>query len=523
MKKLLALLLALCLLLPAGLAAAETVFPLSEEKITFRIATWQRSGQVDYNDMLMWQKYEEMTNVHIDWIHLPDSTFVERRNAMFTQDDLPDAIYRAKFSLSDVNKYAAEEMLLPLDDLVDNYAPNLQKFFAEYPQVRKALTMEDGHLYSLGYFNICDGLTVYTRQFLNMDWMNRLNLQVPTTIDEFTDVLRAFRDGGDLNGDGEANEIPFTISDLESVNFGSRLFLGSFGVYDSIDSYLALDGEGHVVYNPVQEGYRKYLNWMNTLYSENLLDSEAFTHDFAGFKAKTRLTENEIVGLQVCWSLDTIGNDNYTMLLPVTGPDGDRMISANSTYNKLGTSNYNCFEITIANPDPAATMRWLDELYSDEYGIQAYYGAYDSALGVNEDGTIYQLDPPEGYTLNSWCWTVGMNDNFVGYVSKAIEDKLVFNDVYSTTGRSKLDDDARYLPYTDESRNFPNVTLTESENEEIALLKTDIDSIRSEYAARWVVEGGIDDQWDAYVAQLNDAGLSRYLEIYQAAYDRLNG
>lgn len=47
MKKLLALLLALCLLLPAGLAAAETVFPLSEEKITFRIATWQRSGQVD--------------------------------------------------------------------------------------------------------------------------------------------------------------------------------------------------------------------------------------------------------------------------------------------------------------------------------------------------------------------------------------------------------------------------------------------------------------------------------------------
>ena len=157
MKKLLALLLALCLLLPAGLAAAETVFPLSEEKITFRIATWQRSGQVDYNDMLMWQKYEEMTNVHIDWIHLPDSTFVERRNAMFTQDDLPDAIYRAKFSLSDVNKYAAEEMLLPLDDLVDNYAPNLQKFFAEYPQVRKALTMEDGHLYSLGYFNICDG------------------------------------------------------------------------------------------------------------------------------------------------------------------------------------------------------------------------------------------------------------------------------------------------------------------------------------------------------------------------------
>lgn len=472
-------------------------------------------------ELPIYQQISEKTGVNVEWTCYTSNDWAEKKNLMFASGDLPDAFF-GRYALGASDIQANSEYFVALEDLINENCPNIQSMYAEYPDAARVNVYADGHTYAVGHVMPARPST-YGAMYINQAWLDKLSLATPTTIDELTDVLRAFRDGGDLNGDGEANEIPFTISDLESVNFGSRLFLGSFGVYDSIDSYLALDGEGHVVYNPVQEGYRKYLNWMNTLYSENLLDSEAFTHDFAGFKAKTRLTENEIVGLQVCWSLDTIGNDNYTMLLPVTGPDGDRMISANSTYNKLGTSNYNCFEITIANPDPAATMRWLDELYSDEYGIQAYYGAYDSALGVNEDGAIYQLDPPEGYSLNSWCWTVGMNDNFVGYVSKAVEDKLVFNDVYSATGRSKLDDDARYLPYTDESRNFPNVTLTESENEEIALLKTDIDSIRSEYAARWVVEGGIDDQWDAYVAQLNDAGLSRYLEIYQAAYDRLNG
>ena len=68
--------------------------------------------------------------------------------------------------------------------------------------------------------------STYGAMYINQAWLDKLNLATPTTIDELTDVLRGLSaDGGDLNGDGEANEIPFTISDLESVNFGSRLFL----------------------------------------------------------------------------------------------------------------------------------------------------------------------------------------------------------------------------------------------------------------------------------------------------------
>lgn len=519
-RKLLSCILALMLTL--GCISISTAGAAdAAEPVTIKMTAVLHPNTQNLGELPIYQAISEKTGVNIEWTCYTSNDWSEKKNLMFASGDLPDAFF-GRYALTESDIQANTDYFVALEDIITAQCPNIQNMYAAYPDAATVNVFADGHTYAVGHVMPARPST-YGAIYINQAWLDALQLATPTTIDELTDVLRAFKDGGDLNGDGDANEIPFTISDLDSVNFGSRIFLGSFGVYDSIDSWLALDDEGNVIYNPVQEGYRKYIAWLNTLYSEQLMDNEALTHDFAGFKAKTRLTENEIIGLQVCWSLDTINNDNYTLLLPVTGPDGDQMISANSTYNKLGTDNYNCFSITINNPDPEATMRWVDEFYSDEYGIQAYYGAYDSALGVNENGEIYQLDPPDDYTLNSWAWTVGMNDNFVGYVSKEIESKLVFNDIYSTTGRSKLDDDEKYLPYTDESHNFPHVTLTQEENEEIALLSTDIDSIRSEYAARWVTEGGVDEQWDEYLGRLNDAGLTRYLEIYQTAYQRLKG
>lgn len=184
----------------------------------------------------------------------------------------------------------------------NNYAPNLQKFFAEYPQVRKALTMEDGHLYSLGYFNICDGLTVYTRQFLNMDWMNRLNLQVPTTIDEFTDVLRAFRDN-DANGDGDpTNEIPLAGGNIENL---LSTFYGSFGLQNRGPSQ-ELGGRGRDHRLPAllahQRRLQELMKTARLWYEEKLLDNEIFTTDSA------RTVANGTANLEGVWCAVNLTN-----------------------------------------------------------------------------------------------------------------------------------------------------------------------------------------------------------------------
>ena len=100
----------------------------------------------------------------------------------------------------------------------------------------------------------------------------------------------------------------------------------------------------------VQDVYKRQ-SWMSDLYAQGLLDAEWLTHDFAQYKAKTRRTEDEIVGVQTGWGLNNIANPHYAQLLPLKGPDGDQFYAGNSTMNKLGTSNYNVLSITASNPD----------------------------------------------------------------------------------------------------------------------------------------------------------------------------
>ena len=78
---------------------------------------------------------------------------------------------------------------------------------------------------------------------------------------------------------------------------------------------------------------------------------------------------------------------------------------------------------------------------------------------------------------------------------------------------SKIADDTITIPY-------PNVMFTVEENEELSTLTTDIDKYVETTRAKWVTEGGIDEEWDAYIEQLNTMGLEQLVQIYTDAYER---
>lgn len=66
---------------------------------------------------------------------------------------------------------------------------------------------------------------------------------------------------------------------------------------------------------------------------------------------------------------------------------------------------------------------------------------------------------------------------------------------------------------------FPSVKFSNEDTEELTYIKTDVDKLVDQKAAEWAVKGGIDDEWDSYLEQLNNMGLDRMREIYQKAYD----
>ena len=69
---------------------------------------------------------------------------------------------------------------------------------------------------------------------------------------------------------------------------------------------------------------------------------------------------------------------------------------------------------------------------------------------------------------------------------------------------------------------YPLVNYTEEQMDEISKLTVDIYKYVTESWANWIVNGGIGNDWDGYIAQLNQMGLERLMEIYQEALDSYN-
>lgn len=123
---------------------------------------------------------------------------------------------------------------------------------------------------------------------MNMTWLKNLGLEIPTTIDEFTEVLRAFKTQ-DPNKNNEADEIPLSFRSTDAANRTTWIgsFFGPFGVVD--DSTHIMIKDGKVIFTPEQEGFRKALEYFHMLYAEGLMDPESFTQDDSTFYAKSRL------------------------------------------------------------------------------------------------------------------------------------------------------------------------------------------------------------------------------------------
>ena len=246
----------------------DITFPL-EEKVTLKFMTQSSPlAPEDPNDKLIYQRLEEQTGVHIEWTNYTFDAFIENRNLALASGDLPDAIMYAAFSNYDLLKYAEDGAIIPVEDLIDQYMPNFQKVLEKRPEYRDLITAPDGHIYSfpwieeLGTGNeriqVVGGLP-----WINVEWLDNLGLDMPTTTEELKEVLLAFKTQ-DPNGNGEADEIPIgTI-----INDGDQdplILLGSFGLGDTPDHTVVTE-EGEVVFTKSDEGYIEQIKYLNELY-----------------------------------------------------------------------------------------------------------------------------------------------------------------------------------------------------------------------------------------------------------------
>ncbi len=214
MKRFLSILLTLVLLCSASLALANTAepwdFPLAEEPINITAMGLQSPQGGDHNEMLSWQVYEDMTGIDIEWENVPTATQAERFSVVMASNDLPDMFWAMDINTANLVRYGSLGVFAPIEEYIEKYAYNFQKILDEYPSVRGAITMADGHIYGLPNMIMGDNMRT-NKMFMNPDWLKAVGKEMPANMEELVDVLRAFRDE-DANENGDPNdEIPLII------------------------------------------------------------------------------------------------------------------------------------------------------------------------------------------------------------------------------------------------------------------------------------------------------------------------
>ena len=190
----------------------EEGFPIVNETITLTAYGQRDQNQAPWDEMFVFQKYEEMTNIHMDFQEVPADGFAENKQLVFASNELPDVFLRAAITANEISTYGVGSgQLMALDDLIEEYAPNISGIFEEYPNVRQACTASDGHIYTLPTVDISATGKMDFKQWINTKWLDEMGMEIPTTLEEFKEVLIAFRDQ-DPNGNGEQDEIPLRAS-----------------------------------------------------------------------------------------------------------------------------------------------------------------------------------------------------------------------------------------------------------------------------------------------------------------------
>lgn len=496
----------------------DSGYPISTETITQEIVSILSHKNFTHDGMMYYDMLEAETNVHIEWREIQEEAYPEKKNLIFASGDYPDAFLHWKtVDPADILTHAPQGVFAPIEDLLDTYAVNMNSMLKDRPFIRAAIQAPDGHVYSMPTLQE-EGTEPQLHFFINKKWLDNLGLEIPQDYDEFREVLRAFKNG-DPNGNGEADEIPFSF----------RTF-GWLGVYPLFSSF-GIDRQHHlgeefgitidqddptkVVFGAATDEYKEGIEYFHGLYAEGLVDVEAFTHSYAALTAKQQQQDPAILGAHLGWSAAYLygesGDSEYVTLDPLEGPAGKRYPGDPPKYFLTG------FTVTSKSEYPEALVRWADLQYEPTWALQSWFGIIGEQILEVGDGTYMHADVPAGYD-DRISWSNQFAPRGSSLVALPVD---VFTLMEPTADlMDKFAGFKQYEPYIEDYILFPLVYTLESENDEIVDLKPEISQYVQEMGAKWIVDGGIESDWQAYLQTLENMRLPRLVEIYQTIYDR---
>ena len=498
-QRVLGLLLCLMLALMPALGVAQTSFTMAGFDGEDSNRDWATNG--------FFTRMEARTGLSFTFQQYNEQkTWQAAKNAMFAQNgQLPDVLFKAALTTEELIRYTESGQLIDLLPLLEQNAPNLWALLQENPDWLKAITLPNG---KVGALPSIQTLAPQNAMWINQNWLDNLSLEKPTDMESLRKVLIAFRDR-DPNQNGKKDEIPMMFLGPWELKFFSHAWGAVANDYN-----IYLDEEGKVRYWAQEDSFFAMAETLRGLFAEGLLDPDGFVIA----DALRRVTDNEATLTYGAFfapsPVTLVSYSDFAEQYTIMGPfeyEGKRVYR-----DLVGNIVRGTFAITSACEDPAALLRWVDVLYSEEGAIEAMVGEQDVNYYFREDGC--------------WDWvggaeTLGMS----GLTELTIYDTgdmpwmfpLEFNNRYYEIDVKRMNDEMAELCAA-AVQPFPTYTLTSEENAYVGQLQLQLGKYVDETLASMVLgETDITEETRAeFLAGLEQRGVNDMIAFWQNIADR---
>lgn len=502
-------------------------YPVVKDKITltYWVPLNEKYTSVikNFNDLAMSEELEKITNIHIEYQHPVEETAEEQFNLMVASNNLPDIIEQNWTDKpGGPEKALADKVIIDMTDLIKDNAPNYNKILAETPEgTRQSMTKDGRHYMMTGfYYGESVAAKIMIGPQYRRDWLQRLGLKDPTTIDEWYQVLTAIKNE-DANGNGDKNdELPF-ISKGASVNCANdniNVFASGFGV-----NMKFFNDNGTIKFGPYTPEWKEYLMTMNKWYNEGLIDPEFASTDKTMFDAKIF---GDQAGTWFCGLMGDMGR--FVKYCDEDKPEWE-IAALPYPIDKKSSKSYNfsgglndivCTtgaNITTANKYPAETTRWFDYAYTDE-GHRLYNNGIEGLTYNLVDGKVQFTDlilnNPDGLDITR---AIAKYARAAGTTGAHMPDLAVMN----ARANHPIQREARDIVWAAASieRTMPSLTVSAELSGKQADILNEVYTYVDEMILKFIMGVESFDNYDKYLNTLKDMGIEEAIEIQQKTFD----
>jgi len=475
---------------------------------------------VSYNNYAQIGAYQllmKKLNVKLQFIHPPMGGEYEQFNLMLASKKLPDIIEWTwiRDYPGGPAKAIADKVIIPLNEPVEKYGPNFKKFVNSNPDIKRMITLDDGTLYCFPFIREAPENRVSYGPMIRKDWLNKLKLSVPETVDDWTNVLLSFRNNQKILNENKQPVYPFSIAvkigNGLRTSWSGNFLVGAWGI--TMDLYVE---NGKVKYGPLTSGYKEFIRTIQKWWKENLIDPDILSMNTQSIDAK-------VLNDQIGAFIGRVSGEMGRYLQAKKGTSFDLAATPLPVLKKgqipeLGPKDiaypgHACAAITTSCKNIPLATKVLDWNYSKEGYMALNFGIEGKSYVMKNGKPVYTdavtKDPKLSIleALSRYA-RAGFNGPFVqsrDYVLQVLPFPQQ-NDALIKWG----------IPSN--NKMLPPVTLTTDESKKVSNILSSINTYYDEMFARLLT--GKVTNIDSFQRTLKRMGIDEVIKVYQNAYNR---